>query len=165
MLPRTYEGQNCSIARALEVIGERWTLLVVRECLEGTKRFDQFQAKLSIARNVLTARLRLLEEEGILRKRAYQEKPTRYEYLLTRKGLDLQPIVLTLMAWGDRYAAPDGPPLVLRHACGTELEAACTCASCGDAITPGSLRARPGPGWKRTTTSPTEAPAQSAHAA
>ena len=111
MLPRTYENQNCSIARTLEVVGERWTALILRDAVRGTRRFEDFQASLGIARNILSARLARLCEEGILERRRYQERPARDEYHLTAKGRDLEPVLLGLLRWGDRYAAPDGPPL------------------------------------------------------
>ncbi|MGD9696130.1 MAG: winged helix-turn-helix transcriptional regulator [Thermoleophilia bacterium] len=134
MLPRVYENQDCSIARALEAVGERWTLLIVREALNGTRRFDEFQSRLGIARNVLTARLQRLVEEGILERRPYQEHPARFEYLPTRKGEELLPVTLALLAWGDRYYADpvDGPPVVLRHdPCGGDLSPRTVCSCCG----------------------------------
>jgi DNA-binding HxlR family transcriptional regulator len=114
MLKRDYEGQNCSLARALEVVGERWTLLIVRDALLGVRRFDQFQESLGIARNVLAARLNRLVDEGILRRVAYSERPARYEYVLTRKGRDLGIAVAALRQWGDRYLS-EKPPRVLRR--------------------------------------------------
>ena len=147
MLPRTYESQNCSIARALEVIGERWTPLILRDALRGSTRFGEFQASLGIARNVLSARLARLCDEGILERRRYQERPPRDEYVLTAKGRDLEPVLLGLLRWGDRHAAPDGPPVVLTHAaCGHELEPRLVCGHCGQALAPGSVVTRPGPG-------------------
>ena len=147
MLPRTYEGQNCSIARALEVVGERWTPLILRDAFRGTTRFEDFQASLGIARNVLSARLARLCEEGILERRRYQERPARDEYLVTAKGADLQPVLLGLLRWGDRHAAPDGPPVVLTHtACGHELEPVLVCGHCRQAPAPGSVVTQAGPG-------------------
>jgi DNA-binding HxlR family transcriptional regulator len=147
MLPRTYESQNCSIARALEVIGERWTLLILRDALRGTTRFEDFQTSLGIARNVLTVRLARLCDEGILERHRYQERPARDEYLLTARGRDLEPVLLALLRWGDRYAAPEGPPVVLTHtACGHELDARLVCAHCEQAVVPGSVVTHAGPG-------------------
>ena len=147
MLPRTYDNQNCSIARTLEVVGERWTALILRDAVRGTRRFEDFQASLGIARNILSARLARLCEEGILERRRYQERPARDEYHLTAKGRDLEPVLLGLLRWGDRYAAPDGPPLRLTHtACGHELEPVLVCAHCRQALTPGSVEGHPGPG-------------------
>ena len=151
MLPRTYEGQNCSIARALEVVGERWTALILRDALRGTRRFEDFQASLGIARNILSARLARLCQEGILERHRYQERPPRDEYRLTAKGRDLEPVLLGLLRWGDRHAAPNGPPLLLTHTtCGHELEPVLICAHCQQALTPGSVEGHPGPGATRS---------------
>src|SRR5438132_11619913 len=105
MLNRDYEGQNCSIARALEVVGERWTLLIVRDAFLGLRRFDEFQASLGVARNVLTDRLNRLVEEGILERVRYSERPERYEYRLTRKGRDPQIALEGLRQWGATYVS------------------------------------------------------------
>ena len=113
MLKRDYEGQNCSIARALEVVGERWTLLIVRDASGGSRRFDEFQESLGISRNVLAERLGRLVEEGVLRRVLYQERPARYEYQLTEKGRDLHLALAGLRQWGDRYLS-DKPPTLLR---------------------------------------------------
>src|SRR5437867_613179 len=102
MLKRDYEGQNCSIARTLELVGERWTLLIVRDALLGLRRFEQFQESLGVARNVLTDRLNRLVEEGILERVRYSERPERYEYRLTLKGADLNIAIVGLRQWGDR---------------------------------------------------------------
>ncbi|MCP9968410.1 helix-turn-helix transcriptional regulator [Actinomadura madurae] len=109
-LPRTYESQNCSIARSLEVVGDRWTLLVIRSAFEGVRRFDDFQDVLGVARNVLTDRLNRLCDEGIMRRVPYQVRPERHEYRLTRKGVELWPAMMTLLMWGDRHYAPEGAP-------------------------------------------------------
>src|SRR6516164_5228428 len=107
---------NCSIARTLDVVGEWWTLLILRDALRGTRRFDDFQASLGMARSVLTARLRKLTDEGILERHRYSEHPPRYEYWLTEKGRALFPLVVALMRWGDTWApGPAGPPAVLIH--------------------------------------------------
>jgi DNA-binding HxlR family transcriptional regulator len=136
MLPRTYEGQNCSIAKALELLGERWTLLVIREAFLGTRRFEGFAERLDIARNVLTARLTLLVEQGVLERVRYQDRPERFEYRLTEKGLDLWPTIVSLLQFGDRYYAPDGPPVVLRHRdCGGEIDDRRMCTECGAPLT------------------------------
>jgi DNA-binding HxlR family transcriptional regulator len=136
MLPRTYDGQNCSIAKSLELLGERWTLLVIREAFLGTRRFEAFAERLEIARNVLTARLARLVEEDVLVRVRYQERPERFEYRLTDKGLDLWPIIVSLLQFGDRHYAPDGPPVVLRHrGCGGEVDGRRMCAECGAPLT------------------------------
>jgi len=113
MLRRDYEGQNCSIARALEVVGERWTLLIVRDVFLGKRRFDELQESLGIARNVLTDRLNRLVAEGILSRVPYSERPARYEYRLTPKGLELNVALTALRQWGDKYLS-DKPPRLLR---------------------------------------------------
>jgi len=113
MLKRDYEGQNCSIARALEVVGERWTLLIVRDVFLGKRRFDELQESLGIARNVLTDRLNRLVEEGILERVPYSERPVRHEYRLTTKGLELNVALTALRQWGDRYLS-EKPPRLLR---------------------------------------------------
>src|SRR5207244_13145497 len=109
MLNRTYEGQNCSIARALEVVGERWTLLIIRDALLGLRRFDEFQRNLGIARKVLADRLRWLVDQGILERVPYQERPARYAYHLTRKGRDLHVALVGLRQWGDHYGSAKAP--------------------------------------------------------
>ncbi len=147
MLRSDYTGQNCSIARALEVVGERWTILVLREAFLGTHRFDEIQRNLGIARNVLQARLERLVSAGILKKVPYQERPTRYEYRLTAKGVDLWPVVVALLQWGDRYEAPNGPPVVLAHKdCGGELDDRRRCRKCGAELQATEVEARRGPG-------------------
>ena len=103
MLKRDYEDQNCSVARTLEVVGERWTLLIVRDALLGLRRVEQFQESLGIARNVLTDRLRRLVDEGILERVRYSERPERFEYQLTPKGRDLQIALAGMRQWGDKY--------------------------------------------------------------
>ncbi len=148
MLKNDYEGQNCSIARSLELVGERWTILVLRDVFLGRRRFDQMQSSLGVARNVLAARLERLVDEGILEKVPYQERPLRHEYRLTSKGLDLWPVIVELLRWGDRHAAPAaGPPIVLRHkGCGGELGEHRICARCGELLEVGDVRTEVGPG-------------------
>src|SRR3954451_1492298 len=140
-------SHKCSIARTLSVLGERWTLLVLHQSFVGVKRFDQFQRTLGIARNVLADRLQTLVGEGILERRVYQERPRRLEYKLTAKGRDLYPVLVSLMQWGDRYNAPDGPPMRLRHnTCGHETEPQFVCSECGEALDPREMTPLPGPG-------------------
>ena len=104
----------CPVARALSVIGDRWTILIVRDCFLGKSRFDEFQKSLGVTRHVLAARLKQLVEDGVLERNAYSQKPLRYAYSLTDKGRDLFPIVVALLQWGDRHApSPDGPPVQL----------------------------------------------------
>ena len=144
MLGRLYEHQVCSIARSLEIVGERWTLLILRDAFLGSRRFEEFQASLGIARNVLTDRLGRLVEEGVLERRPYQERPERFEYHLTGKGLELWPVLAHLLQWGDRhYPGPHGPPRVLEHReCGGGVDDHLTCTSCGARLGPGDVRAR-----------------------
>jgi DNA-binding HxlR family transcriptional regulator len=147
VLHRTYEGQVCSVARALEVVGERWTMLIVRDALLGIRRFDDFQRNLGISRGVLTARLEWLCDEGILERRRYQERPERFEYRLTQKGRDLWPVMMALVRWGDRYEAEGGPPRLITHRdCGGEITDRLTCAKCGGEVSLQDVQTRPGPG-------------------
>jgi DNA-binding HxlR family transcriptional regulator len=134
MLGNDYEGQICSIARTLELVGERWTLLVIREVFMGRRRFSEMQRTLGVARNVLTSRLQRLVDEGILERRPYSERPERYEYFLTEKGLDLWPTVVAMMHWGDKHMPhPAGPPTVLVHKgeCGGTVNDRRICERCG----------------------------------
>jgi len=149
VLRRDYPGQVCSIAKALEVIGERWSLLIVRDVMNGNRRFDELQKGLGVARNVLSARLQRLVEEDIIERRAYQQSPARYEYFLTEKGLDLWPALIALLAWGDRYSppTPEGPPMLIVHKeCGGPVNDRGICEACGKALTARDARALPGPG-------------------
>ncbi len=135
MLGNDYEGQVCSVAGALELIGERWSLLVIREVFYGRRRFSEMQRMLGVARNVLASRLQRLVDEGILERRAYSERPERYEYFLTEKGLDLWPVLISLMHWGDKHLPqPDGePPVrVLHKDCGGEVNDRRICERCGE---------------------------------
>lgn len=147
MLPRTYEGQRCSVARTLEIVGDRWTMLVLRDVFLGLRRFDDVQRDLGIARNVLSDRLGRLVEGGILERRRYQERPERFEYRLTDKGLDLWPALMALMRWGDEHAAEDGPPRLIEHrGCGGGLTDHLTCDRCGAPLSARDVTSRPGPG-------------------
>ena len=148
MLKNDYANQTCSIAATLEVVGERWSLLIVRDVLLGLRRFDELQAHLGIARNVLQTRLTRLQEQGVIEKQLYQEHPPRHEYRLTEKGLDLWPTIVALMQWGDRYAAPEaGPPVVLEHrGCGGTVDDHRICEKCGTRLTVREARALAGPG-------------------
>ena len=153
MLKREYD-QVCSIARTLEVLGERWTLLVIRDIFNGRRRFDQIQENLGVARNVLSTRLAWLVDEGILEKRAYQERPPRYEYFLTEKGLDLWPVMISLLHWGDRYLSDERPPMLIRHKrCGGLVDDRGTCTECGQRLGARDAYTEGGPGapedWAR----------------
>jgi DNA-binding HxlR family transcriptional regulator len=148
VLHRDYPALDCSVAKALEVIGERWSLLIVRSVMHGNRRFGEMQESLGIARNVLSARLQRLVDEEILERRAYQESPPRYEYFLTQKGLDLWPALIALLKWGDRYSTgPEGPTKVIIHKeCGGDVSERGICESCGKLLTARDARQIPGPG-------------------
>ena len=148
MLQRDYPGQICSIARALEVIGERWTLLILRDAVLGMQRFEEFQHDLGIATNVLTSRLKLLSDEQLLERVPDPERPGRPKYVLTDKGAQLAPALIVLMKWGDRhYPGPNGPPRLTVHAgCGGHIGADLLCDRCGEPLRPGEIELTPGPG-------------------
>jgi DNA-binding HxlR family transcriptional regulator len=146
VLKREYD-QICSIARTLEVLGERWTLLIVRDVFNRRRRFEQIQENLGIARNVLSARLVWLIEEGILEKRAYQERPARYEYFLTEKGLDLWPVMISMLHWGDKHLADSGPPMLIRHkGCDGLVGERGVCEACGRRLDARDAYTEHGPG-------------------
>ena len=123
---------DCSIAQALEIVGEWWTLLILRDAFQGVRRFDHFQRRLGIARNVLTERLQHLVSAGVLERRPYQTQPAREEYRLTEKGRDLYPVLVSLMRWGDKWApGADGPPVLLTHReCGHQGTPVLACPAC-----------------------------------
>ena len=146
---KSFADMNCTIAQSLEVVGERWSLLVLRECFLGTRRFEDFRERLGIARNILTDRLEGLVDDGILRKSRYQDRPPRFEYRLTEKGLGLYEVILALKKWGDRWAVgEDGRlPLLLRHEdCGQVFDMEATCPHCQETIDPRHVRYELGPG-------------------
>jgi DNA-binding HxlR family transcriptional regulator len=139
---------NCSIARPLSFLGERWALLVVRDLFLGRRRFEEFQDSLGIASNILSQRLATLVDEGIVERQRYSEHPERFEYRLTEKGRDLQPVLLAMLAWGDRYTAGEaGPPLETVHdGCGHAFHVVPTCSECGEAVDARNIHSQPGPG-------------------
>jgi DNA-binding HxlR family transcriptional regulator len=154
VLRNDYSDQNCSVARALEVLGERWTLLIIRNAFYGIRRFDDHQRWLGIARNVLQTRLERLVEEGILEKRLYQERPPRHEYRLTQKGRDLWPVLVMLLQWGDKHAVA-APPIVLRHReCGGDIDAHLRCDRCGADLEARDVEPTSGPGLLPGQTTP-----------
>lgn len=138
----------CSLARALDRMGDWWTLLIVRDLFLGVNRFDDLVEDLGISRNLLTIRLTGLAKAGILFRRAYQDRPARYEYQLTEAGRDLVPAILALTAWGDRWAAPEaGPPMLVRHQrCGHIIKAAVCCPQCAEKLVAEEVSILPGPG-------------------
>ncbi len=144
---KSFSDMHCSVAQCLEVVGEWWTLLIVRDAFLGVTRFDEFQERLGIARNVLNQRLARLVEAGVLAKVPYSEHPPRFDYRLTERGRDLWPVINAMRQWGDKYAAPEGPPLRLIHQeCGQISEPQLVCSSCGEPIGARDVKAIPGPG-------------------
>ena len=133
MLGKTYDSQVCSIARSLEVVGARWSLLIIRDALfAGSTRYSDFQRSLGIATNILKDRLEGLVDAGIMRRHQYSQQPELYDYLLTEKGRDLAPALIALTEWGDRWAAPDGPPICYSHTvCGSAIGHEVVGARCG----------------------------------
>ena len=138
--------EPCSVARSVAVIGDRWTLMILRACFLGVRRFEAFQERLGISRTIIADRLKHLTEEGVLRRVAYQEHPVRHEYRLTDKGLDLHPVVMAIVHWGDRhYAGEAGPPLLHRHkTCGCDFHPVQTCSECGEPVDARAVETRPG---------------------
>ena len=156
MTRRTDVTPPCSVARTLEILGDRWTFLILREAFFGVRRFDAFQKQLRIARNILTDRLKHLLRHEILEKQQYEKHPPRYEYRLTERGLDLYGIVLAFIRWGDRWLAEDaGPPLLLTHSrCGHKLRPAMVCTRCGEEARAHDISYRDGPGAQQRGAAP-----------
>src|SRR5262245_18054861 len=143
----SFETMNCSIAQCLEVVGEWWSMLIVRDAFLGVRRFDDFQARLGISRNILNVRLNRLVEASVLERVPYQDRPPRSAYRLTEKGRDLWPVVNAMREWGDRWSAPDGAPLEVLHlTCGRPAHGMLVCSECGEPFGDGNVTARPGPG-------------------
>jgi len=131
----------CSIARTLDVVGDRWSLLVVREAFLGAHRFDQIQRKTGAPRDILSARIKKLVEQGVLERRQYREHPPRFEYHLTEAGTDLYPVITALRQWGDRHVErPGAAPPTFAHTCGSTDRALLVCPDCGEPLVPGSMR-------------------------
>ena len=143
--------QTCSVARALSVVGERWTLLVLREAFLGRRRFEDFHAGTGATRPIVADRLARLVDDGVLERRPYQEHPPRDEYRLTEKGRDLHPVIVGLLRWGDRWMDDGGgPPIELVHeGCGHRTNPFLSCSECGEPIDARSVRLRPGPSLRR----------------
>ena len=136
---------TCSITRAMELLGELWTMLILREAFWGVRRFTELQRNLGIARNILSSRLQALVAAEILERRLYRAEPERYEYVLTEKGRDLYPAIVAIMRWGDKHLCEDGgAPLVLRHTCGEDAAPVLTCSHCGDPLDPREITPEPG---------------------
>jgi DNA-binding HxlR family transcriptional regulator len=150
MLGRLYESQNCSAARALELVGERWSLLILRDAaFAGHTRFSEFERSLGIAPNILASRLEGFVGAGIMEVRPNAEHKGQNEYVLTEKGRDFVPAIVALTNWGDRWSAPDGPPIIYEHeGCGGEIQLQLRCGACNEVTTPADVRVRPGPGFR-----------------
>ncbi len=143
----SFGGMHCSVAQCLEVVGEWWSLLIVRDAFLGIRRFDDFQGRLGISRNILNDRLKKLVEHGVLVRVPYQDNPPRSDYRLTEKGRDLWLVLTAMRQWGDRWAAPDGPPLTMRHtACGHTVDAVAACSHCGGLLEARAVTVAAGPG-------------------
>jgi DNA-binding HxlR family transcriptional regulator len=150
--------ETCSLARAISVIGDRWTLLILRDCFLRVRRFEDFQERLGITRPILASRLKKLVDEFVLTKVAYQQRPTRYEYRLTPKGLDLYPVLMSIVHWGDVHmAGKKGRPLLHTHdSCGKDFDPIMVCSECGESLIARQVHVHPGPGAK----SPSQLPPQ-----
>lgn len=136
--------QQCSVARTSAVLGDRWTLLILSDCFLGVKRFDHFKERLSIPRTTLSSRLTKLEEHDVLARHQYQSRPDRFEYRLTQKGVDLYPVISTIVNWGDQYYGSEhGPPIIRTHkSCGADITPILTCPECREEIKPRDVTAR-----------------------
>ncbi|MCU1643932.1 MAG: hypothetical protein JWN03_4207 [Nocardia sp.] len=145
----SFANWPCSVARTMDLLGDWWTPLVLREAFYGIRRFDEFQQELGIARNTLSERLRRLVEAGLLEKQVYETMPVRHEYVLTESGRDFYGVLLAMTAWGDRWLSGEaGPPVVTRHeGCGHDAEAEVVCSHCGERLEWPDVTPRPGPGY------------------
>ena len=144
---KSFADMHCSVAQCLEVVGEWWSMLILRDVFLGVTRFDDFQQRLGISRNILNQRLDHLVETGVFEKVRYSDHPPRYDYRLTDMGRDLWPVLTAMRQWGDRWTAPDGPPLKIRHTkCGHVVKAVPTCSHCGELLDARSVTGLPGPG-------------------
>ncbi|MGV7211781.1 winged helix-turn-helix transcriptional regulator [Bradyrhizobium sp. UFLA05-112] len=142
------EQEQCSVARTVAVIGDRWSLLILRDCFLRVRRFEEFQSRLGVTRHVLADRLKKLVRFGVLRRSPYQENPTRYEYILTQKGLDLYPVVMAIVHWGDTHMVDErGRPLLHEHKrCGKMFDPVLVCSECGEPIIAKEVHVHAGPG-------------------
>ena len=149
----TLEDEQCSLARTVAVIGDRWSLLVLRECFLRIRRFEEFQSRLSITRHLLADRLKKFVKFGVLRKVKYQDRPARYEYILTQRGLDLYPIVMSIVHWGDTHMVDErGRPLLHQHkSCGKDFDPVMICSECGEPLNAKQVHTHPGPGAPKRT--------------
>jgi DNA-binding HxlR family transcriptional regulator len=144
---KSFSEMDCSVAQCLEVVGEWWSMLIIRDTFMGVTRFEDFQRRLGISRNILRDRLTSLVDAGVLVRVPYSEHPPRDDYKLTQKGRDLWPIITAMRQWGDQYAAPNGPPVeVIHRSCGQASHLEMSCAWCGERVTYRNVHAVPGPG-------------------
>jgi DNA-binding HxlR family transcriptional regulator len=147
------EEEPCSVARTVAVIGDRWSLLILRECFLRIRRFDEFQSSLGITRHLLADRLKKLVRFGVLRKIPYQDAPKRYEYILTQKGLDLYPIIMSIVHWGNIHMVDSrGRPMLHQHKnCGHMFDPVMVCSECGEPLSAKAVHVHPGPGARQTS--------------
>jgi DNA-binding HxlR family transcriptional regulator len=144
---KSFADMHCSLAQCLEVVGEWWSMLIIRDVFLGVTRFDDFQQRLGISRNILNQRLTSLVDSGVLTRVPYSDHPPRFDYRLTDKGRDLWPVLTAMRQWGDKHAAPDGPPMRMKHkGCGRLVEAVMTCSHCGERMGPRDVQVVAGPG-------------------
>ena len=149
----TLEEEPCSLSRTVAVIGDRWSLLILRECFLRKRRFEAFEASLGITRHVLSDRLKKLVRFGVLRRVPYQESPKRYEYLLSQKGLDLYPIIMSIVHWGDIHMGDSrGRPMLHQHkACGHMFDPVMVCSECNAPLSAKEVHVHPGPGARKAS--------------
>ena len=150
--------QSCSMSRSLSVIGDRWTLLILRDCFLKVRRFDDFQARLGIGRPILADRLQKLVVNRVLAKAVYQKNPVRHEYRLTQKGLDLYPVIMAIVHWGDVHmSGKKGRPLLHQHTmCGHQFDPIHVCSECAAALDPRQVQVLPGPGARKRAHMPAD---------
>ena len=139
------DQQDCSVAQALSVVGDRWTMLILKEAFMRVRRFEDFLVRTGAPRPLLAERLKTLVDDGVLEKRLYSERPDRFEYRLTEKGLDLWPVLISLLRWGDKWmTGKEGPPVEVRHkTCGHAVHPELACPECGDWLQATDMEAKP----------------------
>ena len=148
--------QRCSVARSVAVIGDRWTLMILRDCFLGVRRFEDLERRLGISRSIIAERLKTLTDEGVLRREAYQDRPVRHEYRLTDKGLALHPVIMAIVHWGDVHMVDErGRPLLHEHRkCGKIFDPVMVCSECGEPLLAKEVHTHPGPGARPTSERP-----------
>ena len=146
MRHKSFDQMTCPIARSLERVGEWWSILILRDAFQGLTRFDQFEKSLGIAPNMLTRRLNVLVENGLLERRLYSERPARHEYVLTERGRDFRPVLWSLLAWGNKHFAPEGPSVILINSeTGARVDPVLVDRASGEVLVPPKFRSAPGP--------------------